>query len=133
MGLFLKEHAPGFDHIVTSPAVRARTTAEVIAESLGLDEAALMQQDDLYLASSESLVQAIRRFPDEWEHTGVVGHNPGITYLAEYLTDRPFGNIPTCGVLHLSCPIDHWAKLRRDACEVLFYQIPRKLPPETET
>lgn len=127
MGSFLTENAPDLDRIVTSPAVRARSTAELIAAPMGIASGELIERSDLYLASCETLAQTIRGFPDDWECPALVAHNPGLSYLAEYLTDRPFGNIPTCGVLHLSCPVDRWADLQRDSCEILFYQVPRQL------
>lgn len=64
-----------FDTIVTSPLVRARQTAEIVAEILGL-ESQLEEIPELAPERSVNhLISALARFHDR-EHLLLVGHNP---------------------------------------------------------
>ena len=39
------------------------------------------------------------------------GHNPGMTYLVNNLSDLDLGNLPTCGVVVLQFAVEHWAEI----------------------
>ena len=73
-----------FDVILTSPLVRARQTAEIVAESLGL-EAQLEEISELAPESSvDHLISGLTRFQDK-EHLLLVGHNPLLTHASSFL------------------------------------------------
>jgi phosphohistidine phosphatase len=64
-----------FDTILTSPLVRARQTAEIVAEILGL-EGQLEEISELAPERSvDHLISGLTRFHDR-EHLLLVGHNP---------------------------------------------------------
>jgi phosphohistidine phosphatase len=64
-----------FDTILTSPLVRARQTAEIVAETLGL-EGQLEEISELAPESSvDRLISGLAGFHDK-EHLLLVGHNP---------------------------------------------------------
>jgi phosphohistidine phosphatase len=64
-----------FDTILTSPLVRARQTAEIVAEILGL-EAQLEEISELAPERSvDQLISGLARFNDR-DHLLLVGHNP---------------------------------------------------------
>jgi phosphohistidine phosphatase len=64
-----------FDTILTSPLVRARQTAQIVAETLGL-EGELEEISELAPERSvDHLISALARFNDR-EHLLLVGHNP---------------------------------------------------------
>ncbi|MCR2825824.1 SixA phosphatase family protein [Microbacterium sp. zg.Y909] len=81
------------DAIVTSTALRARTTAAVFGERFGLEP---VLRPGLYGAPAEELLEAA-------VHQGapsvlVVAHDPGMSVLAARLSDDAIGHMPTCGV-----------------------------------
>jgi phosphohistidine phosphatase len=64
-----------FDTILTSPLVRARQTAEIVAETFGL-ESQLEEISELAPQKSvDHLISGLARFNDR-EHLLLVGHNP---------------------------------------------------------
>jgi len=64
-----------FDTILTSPLVRARQTAEIVAETLGL-KGQLQEISELAPEGSvDRLILGLTRFHDR-EHLLLVGHNP---------------------------------------------------------
>ena len=73
-----------FDKILTSPFVRARQTAEIVAESLGLEDR-LEDFSELTPENSvDRLISGLTRFQDK-DHLLLVGHNPLLTHVASFL------------------------------------------------
>ncbi|MET0643950.1 MAG: histidine phosphatase family protein, partial [Candidatus Binatia bacterium] len=73
-----------FDTVLTSPFVRARQTAEIVAESLGLEDR-LEEISELTPESSvDHLISGLIRFQDR-EHLLLVSHNPLLGYAASFL------------------------------------------------
>jgi len=80
----LRRLGVSFDTVLTSPFVRARQTAEIVAESLGL-EAQLEEIPELAPQSSvDHLISRLTRFQDK-EHVLLVGHNPLLGHAASFL------------------------------------------------
>ena len=75
-----------FDAVVTSPALRARQTAEIVAAALGL-ESVLEEMSELAPESSvESLLFNLTRFQNH-SNLLLVGHEPLLSDLAAFLLD----------------------------------------------
>ena len=74
----------GFDAILTSPLIRARQTAEIVAEALSL-QAQLQEISGLAPESSvENLIFGLTRFQNR-EHLLLVGHQPLLGDTAVFL------------------------------------------------
>lgn len=69
--------------IVSSPAVRARETALLLARELGVRESEICWDDDIYDADLAALLRVIRRRADT--DLLLVGHNPGFDDLLCHL------------------------------------------------
>jgi phosphohistidine phosphatase len=84
LGRRLKTEAINPDHVLCSPAQRARETLDGIAEALdGLPPADF--DDGLYLADSLTLLGHLRSVPAETQSLLLVGHNPGLEELVRAL------------------------------------------------
>jgi len=108
------------EYIISSPAVRARQTAETTINSLGLDPDAIHWNDSVYMADISELLDAIAQTPDECQSLMVVGHNPGLEDLMFYLTehiDVPVDGkvLPTATIAILETESD-WADLEHASC-----------------
>lgn len=84
--------------IATSPAVRAHTTANIIAEQLQF-EGTFVVDSELYGASPDEVLGMIRKLDPEVHCAIFVGHNPGLTELANVWADEEIDNVPTCGIV----------------------------------
>lgn len=93
--------------IVSSTAVRARTTAAEYAAAQGVE---VVQEPLLYAASARSILAAASRLPDEAEVAMLVGHNPGMQDAVAELTGA-FVEFPTCAVAECLVDGDSWAEL----------------------
>ena len=84
-GRWLAASMERIDLAVVSPAVRARSTWDLV--SAELDVAPPMRIDDrVYGASDRELLTVIRELADDVHAVVVVGHNPGIEDLGALLT-----------------------------------------------
>ena len=111
--------------IISSPAMRAVTTARCLADALGMAGENVCTDEDIYEAGLTSLLAVVQGLPDEYESAILVGHNPGLTVLNYCLSGYPINNIPTCGMVHLQFPIDSWAEVAEGRATFLFYDFPK--------
>ncbi|OBS10414.1 SixA phosphatase family protein [Acidihalobacter prosperus] len=94
--------------IVSSPALRARATAEAVADALAYPHARILWEPRIYEAGVQTLLTILRGQADEDAHLLIVGHNPGLTMLANALTGDRLDNLPTAGAYTLTLPIEQW-------------------------
>ncbi len=126
MGRRLSRAAVNIDAIISSTAVRAISTADILAEQLLFDQE-IDQRDDLYHAGAGALLNVIRQFDDAWNAVMLVAHNPGLTDLVNKLSG-PIDNVPTCGIVTLDYDIDHWRDVGRVAPIDFQFDFPKNKP-----
>jgi phosphohistidine phosphatase len=108
----LKADSPKPDKVLTSPAVRALATATIMSRELGIASSKVHQDERLYLASPKVMLNVIQELGDAAKHLAIVGHNPGITELADQLSsERSIDNMPTCAIYRLEFDIRNWSEL----------------------
>ncbi len=112
MGQLLHERRLVPQQIISSSAVRARQTAESVAESSGY-AGDIMYLDRLYLAEADEYIQALREVPDQFDRVMIIGHNPGLETLLQILSGK-IEALPTAVIAHIELPIHHWAELSHE-------------------
>ncbi len=115
--------------ILSSPAVRALTTAKVIASAVGYEATGIITDERIFHAYSDQLLEVIRGFDASLHHLMLVGHNPGLTNLVEQLAHAGISNIPTCGIVMLGFSVDHWRDVSDCAGEMLLFDYPKNITP----
>jgi phosphohistidine phosphatase len=53
----------------------------------------------------------INRLKESWERVFIVGHNPSMSYLAEYITHAEIGSIVPGGYVHIKVKLKKWELL----------------------
>ncbi len=86
IGQWLQEHDHIPDKIVSSPAVRAKETLAALLSRL--EKKAVVFDEQLYLADLERLLTCIERHKSDAHSLLLLAHNPGLSDLARYLSDR---------------------------------------------
>lgn len=114
--------------ILTSTAVRALSTARAVARELGYREDRLVEAPELYLASPAVILAAVRQAPDSARTLMVVGHNPGLTALANMLDDVRLDNMPTAGMLCTGFDAPGWADIEPAQARFEWFDYPKKQP-----
>ena len=110
MGNLIRERGLSPDVIISSDAVRARLTAEAVAETAGY-AARILLDPRLYHAGPDSIVEVLQTVPDGKAKTVmIVGHNPGLERLIARLTaEHP--DLPTAALAQIVLPIVRWRDL----------------------
>jgi phosphohistidine phosphatase len=116
------------DLILTSPAVRALTTATIMARELKVPAAISRHDERLYLAGPNDMLNVIRELGGQAKHLMVFGHNPGITEFANQLSagDR-IDNMPTCAVFTATFDLEDWSALDWESGQDAEFDYPKNL------
>src|SRR5438128_6747757 len=101
MGKRLAERDVKPDLILSSPAMRALTTAEIIAKKLDYKLEDILVDDRLYASKADDLLSVIQKLGDKLERVMVFGHNPEVTELAHRLSSE-ITHMPTCAVVEFT-------------------------------
>ncbi|HEY3559200.1 MAG TPA: histidine phosphatase family protein [Kribbella sp.] len=119
------------DLVLCSPAKRTRETWKQVADA-GVTAKDVWYDKRVYNADTDALLDVIREAPAEARTVVVVGHAPGIPWLADELALDGTSperveltqKYPTTGlaVLHLTC---HWADLAANEADLVEYVVPR--------
>jgi len=112
MGQLMRQEELLPDLILSSTAVRARATAEIVAEESGYEGEVVCHQD-LYAFDPEPYLEVLADLPDDFQRVMVVGHNPAMEELTTLLTGEAVP-LPTAALALLTLPIDHWRELEED-------------------
>lgn len=124
--LLLKGSIP--DALISSPATRARQTAEQFAETLQMPAAEIIFISALYHAPAEIFYDVIAGLPGTLNTVAIFSHNPGISYFVNSLNTKiRIDNMPTCAIFAVSADIDNWASFGRAKKEALFFDYPKNL------
>ena len=124
MGEALRKKDVTIDLIVTSPARRARLTAECIAKEIGYKKKNISVDADLYEFSSAGLMKIIQRFDKGLDSVMMFGHNPGFTTLNNSLTDQYIDNIPTSGIVCIQFETQ-WSEIVPGSGKTQFFIYPK--------
>ena len=125
MGKRIVDHGIRPSLIITSPAMRAWTTAKIIATEIGYPAEFLQREDSLYLASLDDLLDAVVAQDAGFNSLMVVGHNPGLTEFANFLIPGLANNLPTAGVVSVQMDQDDWSLYQQPKAELLVFDYPK--------
>lgn len=127
MGKRLKEKELHPDLILSSPAKRALSTAKRIAEVLKYPREKIKTDATLYHADEDTILSAIRDIKDTHNIVLIFGHNPGLTDFVNAISSVQVNidNVPTCGVVAFSFPVDSWKTVDWKSGKLLFFDYPK--------
>jgi phosphohistidine phosphatase len=96
-----------FDLVITSPAVRAITTAQILLNCLDIPRTHLVVNDSLYGSEPMILLKVISSISKKIDNVMIVGHNPSLMGLASFLVGEPI-YLSTCSLVKLSFEFKDW-------------------------
>lgn len=124
MGSKLHEKKVMPDIILSSPAARAKTTAEIIAHKVKYSKE-IVFNEDIYEATESTLHKIVTKIADKNSTLFLLGHNPSLNELAEYYIHFN-ENIPTCGVVEIEFDCDSWSEISAKNAKLLSFDFPKK-------
>ena len=95
-----------FDLILTSPAIRAITSAQIIANRLDQKQS-LRVEKKLYQADSTTLLAIVGKLHKKIKSILLVGHNPELEDFAAYMTGESV-SMQTCSLIEFTFELKDW-------------------------
>lgn len=113
--------------IYLSPSMRTRETSKPFIELFKVAGEHVHYVQSLYHGDPDQFLKEIHDFGEGDNNVMMIGHNPGITWLAN-LCDlpAPIDNIPTSGLLILEARIPSWQDFTYDEAHMKRFLYPKK-------
>ena len=119
-----KGHLPKL--IISSPAIRALSTALIIAEELAYPKSEIKIDSTLYDTSILEYIKAILSVEDEFESVAIFGHNPIVSDLSSNWAGKLI-DMPTCAVVRFSVLSDKWSHVTKENIEFIEMLYPKMI------
>lgn len=114
--------------VISSPAKRAKETANAVCGRLDYDLNRVSWNEDLYFGSSIDYVNAIRSAPDDVQTVMTVGHNPmAADAMAGLATEYFDHRVPTATIACFEVELGSWQYLESRSCRLLWVISPKEL------
>jgi phosphohistidine phosphatase len=119
---------PSPDRIVSSTALRALTTAQLMREELGLPNDAMVLDSRLYLAEPDVVLDVVRHLNEDSAHAMIFGHNPGLNdFVDKMLARTTIPGMPTCTTVIMALPHEFWGLADWREAQLIAYVTPKAL------
>lgn len=116
---------PKPDLLMSSDAVRAKTTASYFARAYAIPESEIVLENRMYDFVGDKLLQVIRTCPDNVNCLMLFGHNNALTTVVNLLGNKILDNLPTTGCAAIRFEMDNWKKILEG--DTFFYCTPKEL------
>lgn len=115
------------DCLISSTAARARDTAKVTAEQLKISADTIELDPHLYDGGPKAYLAAVNRQSDDCSSVMLFGHNPDISYFAEYLSGGNVGSMKKSAVAIIEVDNHSWAEISGRLGRLAEYISPKDL------
>lgn len=114
------------DLIITSPAIRAMSTALIFARNLDYNFNKIIIKQELYDTSVKDYLSVIHSIDNQFKTVLLFAHNPIISDFAESLTKSIPNEMPTCAIAGISFNISSWKEIKTKTGELFLFDYPKK-------
>lgn len=115
------------DFILTSPAVRALETAQMMAHAFEIESVNFREEPHVYIADKDEFYDLCFDLPENCAHVLIVGHNPAISMFAHKFAGTNIDFLPTSGVVSIEFEADKWEALPVSIHRVKFVLFPKMI------
>ncbi len=113
------------DAFISSPAKRARKTAEYFIAGYEQPKKEIIFIDELYLATPSVFASIVGQVSDQYNTIAVFSHNNGITDYANTLTDTRIDEMPTCSIFAVKADVQSWSGFANAKKDFWFFDYPK--------
>jgi phosphohistidine phosphatase len=113
MGKLLRDEDLKPDLIISSTAVRAKKTAELVSKACKYKGEISLNQL-LYGAEPAAYYKILEGLSDKHKAVLLVGHSPTVEETIEMITNSSDVIMPTCALAHIRLSIENWAELTKE-------------------
>jgi phosphohistidine phosphatase len=114
------------DHVISSPASRAITTAELFCETFAYPKELIEERMEIYEGRASLLLSAVQQIPEASQTAMLFGHNPTITEFANLLASTHLEGMETCSVVKIEMAITSWHEAAPGRGKKVWYEFPKK-------
>ena len=125
IGKLMSEQGFVPDSVISSPAARAKATAEIVKNAANFP-AEIRFDRRIYEAPLENLLEILSEISDGIESLLLVGHNPGLENLIENLTGE-IRLMPTAALAVIELRIDDWKEISPACGKLCNLFIPKEI------
>ncbi len=125
MGQAMKDKFIMPELILSSSAVRAKTTAEIIAKEIHYPTKNICYTEKLYFIDNYSFLTLINETDDTINHLYIVSHNPGITDIVNRISNVNLDYMPTCGMAQIKFDVETWKDITEKSGSLLVFDLPK--------
>jgi len=117
--------------ILSSPALRASQTAEIVAKVCHLDQK-ITYVNSFYMGEVHEFVEQLSKLDDSLERVMIVAHNPGLEAFMQLL-DGKIEALPTAALAYISLDLHKWSDITKDSTgELIGYWDPENLDKQAQ-
>ena len=109
----LKANGQICDHMAYSPANRCRQTALILSSTLEIRKSSVV--NEIYQAGHGELLQVLNSFDNNDTHVIMVGHNPGVSHLAAFLTGEDHLLFSPGMMVRIAFYLDEWQHISKNS------------------
>ena len=121
----IKRKGIGIDQFISSPALRAFTTATHFAAAYQQKPSGIVPIKQLYHATTLVYYNVIQTIDNKITTAALFSHNPGITDFINELNLQYVANMPTCGIFSIKIKTNHWVEFVSAEKEFWFFDYPK--------
>lgn len=114
------------DLVVSSPAIRAISTALIFARNLNYDPNKIQIRKELYESSVKDYLSVIHQLDDQYNTIMLFAHNPTISNVAEALAKSPPMEMPTSAIAGISFECTKWSDIKTKQGDLFLFDHPKK-------
>ncbi|MEO8146584.1 MAG: histidine phosphatase family protein [Bacteroidia bacterium] len=122
----LKKEKLKIGKIISSPAVRAISTALIFAHGLKVNYENVAINKLLYQCGKEKILEVIKAQEDELNQMMIVGHNPDFEELLRYLVKEKIEKYPTTGIALVTFNVTKWNDINHQKGKLIKLLLPEQ-------
>lgn len=105
--------------IISSPAIRAYTTAVIFAQHLKISIEKIHLQQNLYFTGKSQILKAIKALDNQHDNFMLVGHNPDFEDVLQAFIKNKTALMPTTALAILNFDVKKWIDVNHSNCKLV--------------
>lgn len=126
LGFKLKGRDLHLDAAWVSHALRTQQTCFFLFATAGFSMEIAEESTWIYQADYRFVIQKIQATSDEIERLLIIGHNPTMTQVVNFLIEAlQLDNLPTCGIIEIGFDVAKWEEISSSNAEFIWHDFPK--------
>lgn len=111
--------------LISSPAIRALTTAKIFAKVFEISHNLIEKEPDIYESEISDLLRIVNSQSNHVNSIMMFGHNPTLFDFVNYFDDFSIHSFPTCSIAKIEFNVDQWELISKDSGKLVYFDFPK--------